>query len=206
MSENGTIQCYTFTIVLNQENTTPVTVAVSKKGGHLVFSNYNREVNDENLSDEQADDYAKKFLEQRGYKHLEKTYYSKESNIITFNYAYTENEVIVYPDLIKIKVALDNGDVLGVETTGFLNNHEERNVSKQGIISKEKALENINQGLEIKAERVAIIPTEFKTEIFCWEIKGRVNDRDFLVYVNAKTGKIENVLVITEMQNGILAM
>lgn len=206
LSENGTIQCYTFTIVLNQENTTPVTVAVSKKGGHLVFSNYNREVNDENLSEEQADDYAKKFLEERGYKHLEKTYYSKESNIMTFNYAYTESDVIVYPDLIKIKVALDNGDVLGVETTGFLNNHEERNVSKQGIISKEKAMENINQDLEIKAERLAIIPTEFKTEIFCWEIKGRVNDRDFLVYVNAKTGKIENVLVITEMQNGILAM
>ena len=206
LSENGSIQCYTFTVLLNQENTTPVTVAISKKGGHLVFSNYNRTVNEENLSDDQADDYAKKFLEQRGYKNLEKTYYSKESNIMTFNYAYTENDVIVYPDLIKIKVALDNGDILGVEATGFLNNHEKRKVNKQGIISKEKAKENINKDLEIKGERLAIIPTEFKTEIFCWEIRGRINDRDFLVYVNAKTGKIEDVLVITEMQNGILAM
>ena len=42
--------------------------------------------------------------------------------------------------------------------------------------------------------------------MFIWELKGKVNDRDFLIYVNVKTGKIENILVITDTGNGILAM
>ena len=35
-----------------------------------------------------------------------------------------ENDIIVYPDLIKVKVALDDGTILGIESTGYLNNHE----------------------------------------------------------------------------------
>ena len=96
--------------------------------------------------------------------------------------------------------------ILGIETTGYLNNHEKRNLSKTGIISKEKTKENINKNIKIENEKLAVIPTEFKTEIFCWELKGKVNDRDFLIYVNVKTGKIENILVITDTGNGILAM
>ena len=72
--------------------------------------------------------------------------------------------------------------------------------------SKEKATEKINKNIEIQNEKLAIIPTEFKTEIFCWEISGKQFGRDFLIYVNAKTGVIENILVVTDTQNGILTM
>ena len=44
----------------------------------------------------------------------------------------------MYPDLIKVKVALDNGEVLGMETTGYLNNHTQRDTSKVKI-SAEKS-------------------------------------------------------------------
>ena len=125
---------------------------------------------------------------------------------MTINYAAVQNNVIIYPDLIKVKVALDNGEILGIETTGYLNNNEKRNLSNSNIISKEKAKENINKNIKIEGERLAVIPTEFKTEIFCWELRGKVNDRDFLIYVNVKTGKIENILVITDTENGTLAM
>ena len=114
--------------------------------------------------------------------------------------------VLVFLVGIKVKVALDNGEILGIETTGYLNNNEKRNLSNSNIISKEKAKENINKNIKIEGERLAVIPTEFKTEIFCWELRGKVNDRDFLIYVNVKTGKIENILVITDTENGTLAM
>ena len=142
----------------------------------------------------------------KGFTDLEKTYYTKQGGIMTINYAYEQDDVIIYPDLIKVKVALDNGDILGIETTGYLNNHEKRNINTNDVISKEKAKEKINKNLEIQSERLAIIPTEYETEIFCWEIKGRINDRDFLIYVNVKTGDIEDVLVITDTANGILTM
>ena len=206
LSENGNIKCYSFYIELNDEENSNMEIAISQKGGHIVFTNYNRTIGEEKLNDEDADNYAKKFLESKDYKNLEKTYYTKQAGIMTINYAAIQNDVIIYPDLIKVKVALDNGDILGIETTGYLNNHEKRNLSKTGIISKEKTKENINKNIKIENERLAVIPTEFKTEIFCWELKGKANDRDFLIYVNVKTGKIENILVITDTGNGILAM
>ena len=206
LSENGNIECYSFNITLNDEEKSNMEIAISKKGGHIVFTNYNRTIGEEMISEEEADDFAKRFLESKEYKDLQKTYYTKQAGIMTINYAGTQDDVIVYPDLIKVKVALDNGDVLGIETTGYLNNHEKRNLSKLNIISKEKAKQNINKNINIETERLAVIPTEFKTEIFCWEFKGKVNDRDFLIYVNVKTGKIENILVITDTGNGILTM
>ena len=51
-----------------------------------------------------------------------------------------------------------------------------------------------------------MIPTEYQTEILCWEFKGNVDDRQFLVYINVETGKEEDVLVILETPNGTLTM
>lgn len=206
LSENGNIECFSFNIILNDEEKSSVEMAISKKGGHIVFSNYNRSIGEEVVSDEDADNFAKKFLESKNYRNMQKTYYTKQSGIMTINYAVMENEVIFYPDLIKVKVALDNGDILGIETTGYLNNHEKRDLNKSQVISKEKAKEIINKNIKIEGERLAVIPTEFKTEIFCWELKGKINERDFLIYVNVKTGKVEDILVITDTGNGILAI
>ena len=111
----------------------------------------------------------------------------------------------MYPDLIKVKVALDNGDVLGIETTGYLNSHEERNLPVVKI-SKEESKKNINPKLEVASEGLAVIPTEFQTEIFCWEFKGKVDDTEFLVYINAETGREEDILIIQNTPDGILTM
>lgn len=166
--------------------------------------NYNRDVLEEEISVDDANEKAIKFLNSKGYTNMKKTYYIKKAGIITINYAYEQNDVIIYPDLIKIKVALDNGDILGIETTGYLNNHETRNIDKNNIILSNEAKKLANQNLKIENARLAIIPTEFKTEIFCWELKGKVENRDFLLYVNAKTGKVEDILVIIQTENGTL--
>ena len=136
---------------------------------------------------------------------MKETYFLKQDGIVTINYAYTQNDVVVYSDLIKVKVALDNGEVLGIETTGYLNNHSDRDVSKIKI-SKEEAKKTLNKGLNVMSEGLAIIPTEYKTEILCYEFKGKVEDREFLVYINAENGREEDVLIITNTPNGTLTM
>ena len=136
---------------------------------------------------------------------MKETYYLKQQGILTINYAYEQNGVTMYPDLIKVKVALDNGEILGVETTGYLNSHEERTLPKVKI-TKEEAAKTINKNLEINATSLAIIPTEFKTELLCWEFKGKVDDTEFLVYINAETGREEDILVIQNTPEGTLTM
>ncbi len=134
---------------------------------------------------------------------MKPTYYLKQGGAVTINYAYLQDNVTIYPDLIKVKIALDNGEVLGMETTGYLNNHTQRTIETPSI-SLEKAKALLNKKLSITSEDLAIIPTEWNTEIFCYEFKGRVDDTDFLVYVNAQTGKEENILVIIDTPDGIL--
>ena len=112
-------------------------------------------------------------------------------------------QVIIYPDLIKVKVALDDGSVLGIETSGYLNSHTTRTFTNN-IISKEKAKEVLNKDLQVESENLAIIPTKWNTEVFCWEFKGKVDDNEFLVYINAETGKEEDILIILNTPEGTL--
>ena len=201
-NENGNIISYDFNAKLKNDDRI-VSISVSEKGGHIVYMDSNRDVNAEIISQEEANKLGKKFLDEHGFKDIKETYYLKQNGIVTINYAYLQNEVTVYSDLIKLKVALDNGEVLGIETTGYLNSHEKRNIENIKI-SKEEAEKNLNKKLEIKSENLAIIPTEWKTEILCWEFKGTIDGMDFLVYVNAKTGKEEDILLIINTPNGTL--
>ena len=205
LTENANINSYDFIIKLKNEKDANIWISISKKGGHVVFMNYNREVQVENKSQDEANEIGKQFLDSKGFKNMKATYFTKQMGIVTINYAYLQNDVTIYSDLIKVKVALDNGEILGIETTGYLNSHYERNLNKIKV-SKEEARKFINKDLSIMSEGLAMIPTEFQTELLCWEFKGKVEDREFLVYINVETGKEEDVLVILDTPNGTLTV
>ena len=205
-SENAEIPSYDFSVKM-KESDNPATISISKKGGHVIFANYNKSVNAETINQEKADELAKAFLNNHGYMDMKETYYLKQNGIVTINYAYNQNSengmVVMYPDLIKVKVALDDGSILGIETTGYLNSHYTREIP-QNLITEEKAKEVINKELEILSTNLAMIPTEWKTEVLCWEFKGKVDGNEFLVYINAETGKEEDILVIVNTPDGTL--
>ena len=202
-SQNTNIPAYNFAVKTEEQDS--YAISVSKKGCYVVYSNCNRNIGEQVLSYEDANKKGQEFLEKIGIQNMQSTYYLNESGILTINYAYNQDGVVVYPDLIKVKVALDNGEILGFESTGYLNNHTERTIDKN-IISKEQAKKTLNKNLNIKSEDLAIIPTEYKTEILCYEFKGTVDNREFIVYINAKTGEEEDILVIYNTPNGVLTM
>lgn len=202
-SENATIPVYDFSVNTNDEKN--INISISKKGGHVVAMNVNRDIDVEAITEEEANQKGKDFLNSNGFENMKETYYLKQEGIVTVNYAYVQDNVVIYPDLIKVKIALDNGDIMGIETTGYLNNHEKRDISNIKI-TKEKAKEKLNKNLEIQSEELAIIPTNWKTEILCYEFKGKIDNREFLVYINAENGKEEDILIITNTPNGTLTM
>ena len=202
-NENANIPAYNFSIKNNEGKTTYI--SISKKGGYVIYSSYNREIKEQKLSYEEANNKCLEYLKQKGFNNMKETYYLAENGILTINYAYLQQDIIMYPDLIKIKVALDDGEILGIETTGYLSNHEERNL-KTAKITKEEAKKKLNKNLNIISEKMAVIPTEYKTEIFCYEFKGKIDDREFIIYINAETGEEEDILVIYNTPNGVLTM
>ena len=202
--ENADIPSYDFSVKLkNQEN--KANIEISKKGGFVVEMQNDREVTEEKMSQEEANEKGKDFLAEKGFENMEATYFTKLSNVVTVNYAYEYEDIIAYPDLIKVKIALDNGEILGIETDGYLNSHTSRNFDSISLTIDE-ARDKLNTDLEILDEGMAIIPTEWKTEILCYEFKGKVNDREFLVYINVETGEEEDILVILDTPGGTLTV
>ena len=199
--ENGDIPVYRFEITSNDEQ--KIGISISKKGGHIVFLNSNREVKEEKISEEDAISKGKEYLSSKGFENMQETYYIKQNGFITINYAYKQGDVLIYADLIKVKIALDNGEIVGLETTGYLNNHYERTIPTNKI-TIEEAKEKLTNKIEITSEGMAIIPTEWKTEKFCYEFKGKIDDITFIAYINAETGEEEDILIVTSLENGTL--
>ena len=203
LSENSSLECYNFSVKTNKEDN--ISIAISKKGGYIVYTNCNRDIGEQTLNYEEASQKAIDFLNREGFSNMKETYYLNNNGIVTINYAYLQENVVMYPDLVKVKVALDNGEILGIETSGYLNNHTERDIATN-LLLVEEAKKNLNPDLNIQSENLAIIPTEYQTEILCYEFKGKVEDTEFLVYINAETGEEEDILIIYNTPNGTLTM
>ena len=202
--ENADIACFDYSVKLkDQEN--DVNIEIAQKGGSVIEMQNNRNVQEENISQDEANEIGKKFLDEKGFPRMKETYFTKLDNIVTINYAYEYDGIIAYPDLIKVKVALDNGEILGLEAQGYLNSHTSREFNDVKV-SLDEAREKLNEKLEILDEGMAIIPTEWKSEILCYEFKGKVDDREFLVYINCETGEEEDILVILDTPGGTLTV
>lgn len=182
-----------------------ISARITKKGGMPVWFLDNREIGSESISIDEAKNIGAKYLRQMGYTSMLESYYEKNGNTVTINYAYVQNDVVMYSDLIKLKIALDNGEVIGFEGHGYIMSHKLREIP-ENIISVKEAQEHISKHLDIRSVRLAMIPKDSMREVLCYEFSGRFNDKNFLIYINAETGKDEKILMLIETENGVLTV
>ncbi len=205
-NEHGQIKTFDFEVKLKDApEDQSVYISVTRKGGHVNWMLNNRPVKEEKLDMEKAKAAGIKFLKEKGFDGMVDTYYLKNDNTATINYAYRQDDVTMYPDLIKLKVALDNGEIVGMEARQYLMNHTERDIPEPAI-SMEEARKKVNDNMQVYSSGLAYIPTEYRKEIFCYEFKGKLEEKDFIVYINAVTGEEEDILMIVNTPNGVLTM
>lgn len=179
-------------------------IDITKNGGHVLWMLDSRAVEEKKLTDEQAIEKAKNFLKQHGFGNLTETFYYKNDNTITVTFVGVEGDgILVYPDQMKVKIALDNGDIVGFDAYQYWMSHHERNIPKPSITEAE-AREKVNKKLNINRVKLAIIPLPGDKEQLCYEFKGNYNGNDYFVYINAENGNEENILRIIKEESGIL--
>lgn len=197
------IPSYTFNIrPKNTSKELAIYTGVSRKGGKVLWMANSRPVPKGNLSIKDAQDKALKYLREKGFDSMEPNYYLKHDGTILFNFVYKENNVTVYPDLVKVKVALDNGEIVGFDASAYYLNHHNRNI-KAPEITVDEARDRVKIDFNIDSTRLALIP-KGKEEILCYEFKGKYKDADFIVYINALNGSEEQILQIIKDENGTL--
>lgn len=200
---NGKIELYNFDVTLDSKQKR--TISITKNDCKLYLMIGDKKVKEENISVDEAKKRGMEFLNKLGIDNMIETYYQKTENMIVINYAATQDGVILYPDLIKVKISLDDGKVYGVEAAGYIFNHTTRNNLKPSI-SQEKAKSILNSSIEIISSDMALIPTESNSEILTYEFKGKIDNREFLIYINADNAREEKVLLVIDNKNGVLTM
>lgn len=197
------IKVHSFDLTLNDD--TKFYTDVTECGGKILWFVENKNIDKEKISFEEAKANALKFLDTHGLKDMKETYYIKENGMVTINFAYVDNGVVCYPDLVKVKVALDDGSIIGMEAQSYYSSHHNRKMGYPKI-SLEQAKSKLNTNIEILSEGFAIIPTDWRTELLTYEFKGKIDDNEFLVYVNAEDGKEEKIFMIVDTPNGVLTI
>lgn len=180
-------------------------VEVTKDTGLVSLIVRDRDVKERKIDEKEATEKGLIFLKNMGMDNMKDTYYTIQDNMITINYAATQGNVILYPDLVKVKVAMDNGEVCSVESLGYIFNHIKRTDITPSI-TLEQAQSILNKNIKVEKSQLAIIPTESKQEVLTYEFTGKINEKDFLIYINAKTRVEEQILIILDTENGTLTM
>ncbi|KZZ86437.1 germination protein YpeB [Bacillus sp. SJS] len=167
---------------------------ITKKGGYPIWLIQSRKVNEENISLNDASNNAVSFLKEHGFEaeDLVLNESAQYDSIGVFSYVPNENGILLYPDTLKIKVALDDGQIIGFSAKDFLAAHRKRQVPKPEL-KENQAREKINQKVMVQESRLAVITNELGEEVLCYEFLGTIDDDTFRMFINASTGMEEKV-------------
>lgn len=201
--QDGKIPLYVYEAKIHGIETLK-TLYVTKNDARLYQMISDRKVEKENIDIEKAKEYAINYINSVGIYDVEPTYYLKGENMVTISFAAVQDDVIIYSDLIKVKVALDNGEIMSFEANGYIYNHKVREISPKNSV--EQAKEKLYKDLNIVSQRLCIIPTDSKDEVLAYEFRGNVDDKEFLVYINADTLQEEKIYILLNTPGGTMAI
>lgn len=179
-------------------------IAVTKKGGYLCYLTNPYYSSEAEISEKAAIKVAKDFLASLGYKNMKESYYSDYDGVCTVNFAYSEDGVVYYSDLIKVSIALDSAKAVAVDARGFLMNHTERSLPEVKV-RLNKAKKNLSQSLTVLGTQTALIPTEDGKEKLCHELHCKdTSGQEVLVYTDVQTGQEDDIKILLYSDEGTL--
>ena len=215
---NGNFQTFDFGV--NTNNGKNYYLQITKRGGFLLNMNSNsleedRQEpneeekialdNEENLNNSQASKIAVNFSKKLGLENMQATWSASSNKICYINLAPVEDNIILYPDLIKVKIDLVNNQILGWEASSYAYNHCEReDLIPQ--LSEEDARKLISENLKVNSTKLCVIPLDYMGETLAYEFSGKYNNFNYYLYIDAYNGKQVRVLRIIQTDEGNLVM
>ena len=175
-------------------------VQLSKLGGKVVEFNSYKDCSQKNFSVERCIDIAEEFLDKLDIKGMKAVWTSENGTTCNLNFAYEQDGVIVYSDMIKLKVCEERGIVTGMEGLAYVLNHTQR-VLPSAKISKGEAKDKLHSGFEVEASRLCVIPTD-GGEVLAHEFYGTFEGNTYYIYIDAKTGNEAEVFTVVGTKQG----
>jgi germination protein YpeB len=195
---SGSIPCYIYNFMLNNLEGSAY---ISKVGGYVILYNSYCEITDPTLTDDECVQKASEYMEILGYSNMKPVWVSNNNSTVYINFAYyDEQEIIYYPDLIKIKICSQNGSLIGVESQNYIYNHTVRDLTLPENIDHI----NISASLSVQSQEYCLIPTDWNSEVLCLEVVATKDETTYYIYYNVETGEEERVLIVIDEDGKLL--
>ncbi len=165
---------------------------ITEKGGYPVWVIDSRDIKAQKIDLNQASINGLKFLERNKFSNMELTESSQYDTIGVFTYVTKQEGVRIYPESVTMKIALDDGSIVGFSSKNYLAAYTKRTIPKPKV-SVEEARNSINSNLKIMEERQAIILNKLNQEVLCFEFVGTRGNDTYQIFVNADTGVEEQI-------------
>ena len=178
---------------------------ISKKGGKLVNFNYYKECSANEYELEECEKIADEFLKKAGFKNMKSVWVLGDGANATINYAYLQDGVICYSDLVKISVCRQRGVVNGMDAKNYYLNHKERKLAAP-LIKAGEAEKRLNESLAVTKSSLALIPQNGGHETLAYEFIASKNDGVYYVYIDALTGAEADIFKVVETSEGVMLM
>lgn len=172
---------------------------ITEQGGHPITLLVSRPLEEKKLSLYEGLEKAKEYLEELSFEQME-VYQSTEFNQIgVYSFLYHDQGVRVHSDSIEVKIALDNGDLLGFSARNYFMNHRERKIPDP-VLSEAEARSKVNENVEIQEQFLSIMTNDLGEEVLTYEFLGTLNDDTYRIFINAQNGYEEKVEKLTNAE------
>ena len=81
-----------------------ISISITKDGGYILSYLNSRNIDGERLDINSATDKAAEFFAEKRFCSMQSSYYEKSGGIATINFAYVQDNVTCYSDLVKVRV------------------------------------------------------------------------------------------------------
>ena len=163
---------------------------VTQVGGKLVWMMTNRSIGKPRLTYKEAEQKAQQFLKRLGYQNMKVNAFDESNDSLSFHFVHQEGNIRIYPESVSIKVALDNGEIMGLQAGEYIFNQIEKKEQKPKL-TVAQARKEINPNLKVQKINLAYIYNEAGQPVLCYEFIGKLGKDQYRLFLNANTAEEE---------------
>lgn len=170
----------------------PLYASVTKKGGHILWLINERPVGEAKMSLYEAAKEGERYLKHHGFAEMDVVKKNQFDRTAVLTYAPVKENVRIYPASVRLKVAMDNGEVVGFDQSEFLLSQCD-GVSLKPAITERAAREKLNGDLNVQESGLAVFQNPLLDPVLCYEFLATKGDDTYRVLLNAENGNQEKI-------------
>lgn len=198
----GRIEAYSVEAEINGET---ACAEISVMGGKTIMYSFAGSCNGVNYGEDYATAKAREFIGKEISVDIKAVWINLSNDLYTINFAPEINGVVIYPDLIKVRVCAETGMIIGLEATEYYKNHTEREIETP-VLTTSAARSKVSDEIALETARLAVVPTGENAERLCYEFSGTRDGDVYYVYIDAINGRQVEMFKVIDSDEGSLLM